>query len=137
MVDESIADIGLMKFAFRFVKGRPMHVVGAHSGPSGIERARLDQPALILLDLTTARTFGRLSDSPIIDGVDVIQQLRADETTSHIPIVALSSTEAERDRALFHGADAFHVKAPDVPTAKLLARAIVAWFFARQMPRIP
>lgn len=57
---------------------------GTHSGRNPDET-----PALILLDLKL----------PKIDGLDVLRRLRATPRTSLVPVVILTSSKEERDRA--------------------------------------
>jgi CheY-like chemotaxis protein len=52
----------------------------ASGGEEGIAAARLDTPALIILDLLT----------PELDGFAVVEQLRADPATATTPIVILT-----------------------------------------------
>ena len=46
------------------------------------------QPELILLDLRM----------PKIDGIEVLHRIRADHRTRHLPVVVLTSSEADKDR---------------------------------------
>jgi len=66
-------------------------VVTAGSGAEGIQAARAERPALIILDLLMPET----------DGFTVIDELRADPSTEEIPIVILTAKSiipAERER---------------------------------------
>jgi signal transduction histidine kinase/DNA-binding response OmpR family regulator len=56
-------------------------VVTVPSGAAGIQAARDERPALIILDLLMPET----------DGFEVVDQLRADPTTAEIPIVILTA----------------------------------------------
>jgi DNA-binding response OmpR family regulator len=56
--------------------------VAIADGDAALPLAQERQPHLILLDILL----------PGADGVEVIQRLRADPTTAHIPIIALSAT---------------------------------------------
>ena len=59
-------------------------VVTASSGPDGLMCARHEQPDLILVDYHMAR----------MNGLAVVQQLKADVAIRKIPIVALTSASA-------------------------------------------
>ena len=74
-------------------------VVTAETGAAGLDRARADRPALIVLDL-------RLPD---MDGIDVARALRQ---VSAVPIVMLTARAEESDRllGLDAGADDYVVK---------------------------
>lgn len=77
-------------------------VSAATGGDKGIDIARTERPDAIILDLYM----------PGIDGYEVSKLLDADEKTRDIPIVVLTSAEAERFRkkSLDWGADAFVTK---------------------------
>ena len=66
-----------------------MDVIEAADGPSGVERARDDEPDVILLDVMM----------PGLDGWQVAEQLLEDERTRSIPIVFLTARAEFRDRA--------------------------------------
>lgn len=64
-------------------------VLEAADGEEGIRRARADGPDLILMDVSI----------PKIDGWEATRQLKADPTTSMIPIIALTAHALATDRA--------------------------------------
>jgi CheY-like chemotaxis protein len=59
----------------------------AVNGNSGVEIARASLPDVILMDINL----------PDIDGFEALQILRADPTTAHIPIIALSANAMPRE----------------------------------------
>ena len=87
-------------------------IVVAGDGAQGLAMARAEQPALILMDLSL----------PVMDGWEATRQLKADETTRAIPVIALSANvmEGERERALEAGCDDFDTKPVDLN--RLLAK---------------
>ena len=82
-------------------------VVVARDGEEGLRMASEEAPDFIYLDL-------RL---PGLDGFEVLEQLRGDPTTMHIPVIILSNYgEPElRERGLKLGALEFLVKADTTP----------------------
>jgi signal transduction histidine kinase/CheY-like chemotaxis protein len=66
-------------------------VLSAESGEEGIELVRRERPAVVLLDLLM----------PGLDGFAVVERLRADPSTSDVPIVVLTAKDlcaADRER---------------------------------------
>jgi CheY-like chemotaxis protein len=86
----------------RRLKRKGYEVVIAGDGASGVERARSDAPALILMDLSL----------PVMDGWEAARRLKAMDETRAIPIIALSAhaLEGEREKALAAGCDDFDTK---------------------------
>ena len=82
-------------------------VVVANDGEQGLAMARAESPDFIYLDL-------RL---PGLDGFEVLERLRGDPATTHIPVIILSNYgEPElRERGLKLGALEFLVKADTTP----------------------
>ena len=64
-----------------------LRMLGAADGRLGIEFARACQPEVILMDLNL----------PGISGIEAMEILRADPSTAHIPIIALSANAVPRD----------------------------------------
>jgi len=70
----------------------------AGDGRAGVQMALVEAPDLMLIDLSM----------PGLDGWQVLDELRADERTRHIPCVAVTAfADGERDRALAQGFDAY------------------------------
>ena len=66
-----------------------MEVLEAGDGPTGLEKARNEEPDVILLDVMM----------PGLDGWQVAEELLDSESTSSIPIVFLTARAEVRDRA--------------------------------------
>jgi DNA-binding response OmpR family regulator len=66
-----------------------MEVLEASDGPTGLEKARNDEPDVILLDVMM----------PGLDGWTVAERLLEDEATRRIPIIFLTARADVRDRA--------------------------------------
>jgi CheY-like chemotaxis protein len=77
-------------------------VLRAEDGQTGLELARSEQPALILMDLML----------PVLNGFEAIRALRADPTTRAIPIVVLSAKTGPdtREKAFAAGCDDYLTK---------------------------
>src|SRR4028118_1041501 len=56
-------------------------VLEAANGQQGVELARAKVPDLIFMDL----------ELPVLNGFNAIKQIRADESCSHVPIIAISN----------------------------------------------
>jgi DNA-binding response OmpR family regulator len=66
-----------------------MDVLEAADGPTGLERARTQQPDVVLLDVMM----------PKLDGWKVAEELLEDDRTQDIPIIFLTARAEFRDRA--------------------------------------
>ena len=64
-----------------------LRMLGATDGALGIDFARTCQPEVILMDINL----------PGISGIEALRILRADPSTAHIPILALSANASSRD----------------------------------------
>ena len=78
----------------------------AMTGEEAVELALVHEPALVLMDVQL----------PGIDGVEALEQLRQDERTSSIPVLALTAQamSGDRDRFLDAGFDGYLSKPVDV-----------------------
>jgi DNA-binding response OmpR family regulator len=85
------------------LRGRGFQTILAEDGEQAIALARAARPDLILLDVLMPR----------LSGLDAFEVLRADETTSRIPVLILSnsSREAEMQHASELGAVGYWIKA--------------------------
>lgn len=87
-------------------------IIVAGDGAEGVERAKSERPALILMDLSL----------PVMDGWEATRTLKSLEETRAIPIIALSAhaMQGDRERALAAGCDDFDIK--PVEFKRLLAK---------------
>ena len=91
----------------RRLKKRGYEVSIAVDGAEGLEKARSEAPELILMDMSL----------PVIDGWEATRQLKADEATRGIPVVALTAhaMSTDREKALEAGCDAYETKPVELP----------------------
>jgi two-component system, cell cycle response regulator DivK len=87
---------------------RGYEVLLADNGPGGIDMARAERPALILLDIQL----------PGMDGHAVARVLKADPVLQTIPIVAVTSYAmvGDRDKCMAAGAEGYIEKPIDPDT---------------------
>src|SRR5262245_1430156 len=80
----------------------------AANGAEAIDQASAQKPDVVLMDLSL----------PVVDGWEATKRLKADERTSHIPVVALTAYDGsgELERATNAGCDWF-VPKPCPPDA--------------------
>ena len=82
--------------------GEKYNIVYAHNGEQGLAIAHDQLPDAIVTDLMM----------PKMDGLELTRRLRADELTSHIPVIIVTAkvSETDRIRGLEAGADAYLTK---------------------------
>lgn len=85
----------------RRLQRRGYHIVTAENGEQGLSMARVEAPDLILMDITL----------PEMDGWEVARVLKTDDSTRHIPIIALTARVLMSDQA-----KAFEVGCDDYDT---------------------
>jgi two-component system, OmpR family, response regulator VicR len=69
---------------------RGFEILGANGGKEGLEIIRKNHPDLVLLDLMM----------PEMDGWEVYQQMKADETTKDIPVIVVTAKAQSIDKVL-------------------------------------
>lgn len=99
-VEDNPANLRLVSHA---IKSRgDIELVSAHTGTLGLEMALDLLPDLILLDINL----------PGINGIDIVQKLKQNESTKHIPVIAISAHAMAQDieTATKKGFNAYLVK---------------------------
>jgi two-component system, cell cycle response regulator DivK len=98
----------------RRLEKRGFQLVIATDGLMGIEMARKEMPDLILMDMSL----------PGLDGWQASRQLKSDNATSRIPIIALTAhaMAEDREKAMAAGCDEYETK--PVELASLLAKIV-------------
>ena len=89
----------LMKLVRDTLQAKGYRTIDAGTGEEGVQLAREQQPALVLMDIQL----------PGISGVEAFHQLRADPSTSSIPVIAVTASvmAQERQKVMAAGFDGF------------------------------
>lgn len=84
------------------LRAADLEIVTREDGKSGLHAVSSESPDLVVLDIGL----------PGMDGWEVLDRIRRDESTQHIPVVVLTAhaEEESRRRANEGGADAFVTK---------------------------
>jgi len=87
-------------------------VVIAPDGMQGIAMASSEQPDLILMDLSL----------PDVDGWEATRRIKANPTTKHIPVIAITANAmaGDKEKAIAAGCDDFDTKPVEI--SRLLAK---------------
>ena len=80
-------DLTMLRMTERLLQNDGYTVIVASRGQMGLERAKRDRPDLILLDVLI----------PDMNGVEIVNALKADVTTKDIPIVFMTVTLPLKD----------------------------------------
>jgi len=93
-------------------------VVMAFDGEQGIVMAQSERPDLILMDMSL----------PVIDGWEATRRVRAGQTTSAIPIIALTAhaMSGDREKAIEAGCDDYDTKPIEMPRLLEKINALLA-----------
>src|SRR5436309_12006108 len=97
----------------------------ALDGAEGLQKARAEAPDLILMDMSL----------PVMDGWEATRQLKADEATRRIPIIALTAhaMSGDKEKALAAGCDDYDTKPIELP--RLLEK--IETVLARKVELVP
>jgi two-component system, cell cycle response regulator DivK len=93
-------------------------ILEAETGEDGVRLAKERQPRLVLMDIQL----------PGINGIEALRQLRADDTTRSIPVVAVTASAMDRDRQtiMAAGFDGYQSKPLNVKEFMAAVEAILA-----------
>jgi PAS domain S-box-containing protein len=104
-----------------------LRLLSATDGIRGVELARKHQPDVILMDINLSG----------ISGIDALQLLREDDTTAHIPVVALSANAMPRDIQRGMDAGFFRYLTKPIKVAEFMDALNVALAFADNETHAP
>ena len=122
-VEDNPANLELVE---QLIARRPdLRMLSAADGALGIEFARTCQPQVVLMDINL----------PGISGIEAVKILRADPTTAHIPILALSANAATRDIARGIEAGFFNYLTKPIKVDQFMEALDVALKFSETSPR--
>ena len=91
----------------RRLERREHEVAIAVDGAEGVEKASSEKPDIILMDLNL----------PILDGWEATRQIKANEDTSGIPVIALTAhaMTGDQKKAIEAGCDDYDTKPVELP----------------------
>ncbi len=122
LIEDNPADVRLTQEAFRDAKVQNrIHVVGDGVEAMAFLRRQgsfgsIPSPDLIILDLNLPRKDGR----------EVLAEIKCDRTLKHIPVIALTTSQAEEDitKAYDLHANCYITKPPDLDQFFAVIRSI-------------
>jgi len=112
-----VEDAPFLRYAFgRLLRMHGFEVMEANDGREALDCVNEFHPQLIVTDLAM----------PVMDGVELIQRLRANPVTADLPVVAITADSSEQAelKAREAGAVDFVTKPIDLPTLLDRLRAI-------------
>lgn len=104
VVDDEVYILHILDFS---LGAEGYEVITAADGEEAIDRARVEKPDLVVLDIMM----------PKVDGFEACRRLKGDPETSQIPVILLTAKgrEVDRQMGMEVGADDYIVK-PFSPT---------------------
>ena len=122
-VEDNPANLELVE---QLIARRPdLRLLSAADGDLGIEFARAYQPEVILMDINL----------PGISGIAALKVLRADPSTAHIPVIALSANAVPHDIARALDAGFFNYLTKPIKVDQFMEALDVALKFSETSPR--
>jgi CheY-like chemotaxis protein len=112
-----VEDAPFLRYAFgRLLRLHGYDVIEANDGQEALDCVRTHRPDLVVTDVMM----------PVMDGVELIRQLRDDPVTAALPVVAITAdaTSLTEKRARDAGADDVIAKPIDLPSLLDRLRAI-------------
>ena len=106
----AIDDSPLLRRAFSDILGKDYELFVEYNGERGIESAKENSPAIILLDIVM----------PGMNGFEVLSALKADPKTKHIPVIFITGDDstASKEKGYLLGAADYIEK----PLAEIVVR---------------
>jgi CheY-like chemotaxis protein len=100
-------DVILMRFYNKLLTAEGYEVEMADDGREGIRKIKSTKPSLILLDIML----------PEMNGIEVLEIIKANPETKDIPVVVLTNLAGRNDAeyALEKGADRYLIKSKNEP----------------------
>jgi CheY-like chemotaxis protein len=91
----------------RRLQRRGFVVVLAVDGAEGVAMSKTELPDIVLMDMSL----------PVMNGWEATRAIKADTTTKHIPVVALTahSMAGDREKAMEAGCDDYDTKPVELP----------------------
>ena len=91
----------------RRLQRRGFEVVFAVDGAEGVAMSKTEKPDIILMDMSL----------PVMNGWEATRAIKADQTTQHMPVIALTahSMAGDREKAMEAGCDDYDTKPVELP----------------------
>ncbi len=100
-------DLTLREMYEEYLKATGFSVISAQDGEEGLLKAKESKPSIVLLDLMM----------PKMSGIEVLHQLKADNTTKDIPVIVFTALiqDLEKQESFAAGASDYVVKTEVTP----------------------
>jgi len=89
-----------------FLENKGFEIATAYEGETGLAKAKTFKPDVMILDVMM----------PVLDGMGVLQTLKDDNSTKHIPVIMLTAKDRDSDilKGYKHGAEYYITKPFDL-----------------------